>query len=671
MTAYVTTSVPERTELRKLYDDAIAELNPARGNRLTTPFYRQTGDAVFEAGYLALDDTVTATKRMHTVPAPAGSGKSSFSYALLIALTRYADQHPNAPYGSVLVVNEIKKADEIYRELSVYLPGRVAIWTHDHDRNCKKLERLTEEPATKFTQPELRYWPVIIVTHALYLGVNGNHARTVIREGHEGERALTVVDEKPEEAPCLEIAQSEAQLVREALVVANPDAKEPMDALLRFMEQYNSADPNKLHRPGIEIDYVMLARDLGWFRSEAGENTARANKGITGISKLFAFVRSLVAGRACIATIGVLPYFFWYEEQRVIDRSAGAILLDATADIDGVSRIVTWRVETKPPKARYDNLDIICVPQHTKTRLSEYLKTASNQRSYVKWMVNTIKEHMAPGEKGLVICKMDLFKAERVPTWNEGDPRFKEPKIYTEQYGWDIEGRSLCATHWGTGIGENYWHQADVVFLFDEFIVPRRTSVAHTQGYRGHRADQGDLGSMKTLNSKAKGVDAIAEGQILRWTKQLALRGNARNYDEHGVCGKQRLVVSGDLKRFMANVGRLFPGAKTKTIGASTDNDTWGTKALQVISSTQGSVLTTVALGENLGKSWRKISHRILTPEFERSIAGIGWRYVRLKGRLGARFERTVADLPEPPVPPFVPTFAMTNGTQGVTLGAS
>ena len=73
-------------------------------------------------------------------------------------------------------------------------------------------------------------------------------------------------------------------------------------------------------------------------------------------------------------------------------HGAGTILLDATADIDGISSIVPWRVETKTPKATYDNLEIIHVPQHTKKRLSEYLKTALNQRTQVDWMVETIKQ---------------------------------------------------------------------------------------------------------------------------------------------------------------------------------------------------------------------------------------------------------------------------------------
>ena len=100
------------------------------------------------------------------------------------------------------------------------------------------------------------------------------------------------------------------------------------------------------------------------------------------------------------------------------------------------------------------------------------------------------------------------------------------------------------------------------MFLFDEFFIPRRAAAATVQCLRGQRADEGDLASMKTLNSRAKGVDIIADGHRLRWTKQLALRGRGRSYDEHGMCGKQRLVISSDLKGFTSNASRLFPGSK-------------------------------------------------------------------------------------------------------------
>jgi hypothetical protein len=639
MTTKIVPTVPDRLALRALYDAAVAEINTSRDNILTTGFYAKTGDAVFNAGYLALSDAITGTRRMHTVSAPAGGGKTSFSYALVAAVTRYADGRPDAPYGSVFIVDQIEKADKVFRDLNVLLPGKVAIWTKDHDAKCKRPEKI-EKPAAQFMAEELRHYPVIVVTHKFYLGTRGHHACNVVRQGFLGQRALTVVDERPDEAPSLDIMLSEAQAVREQLIQTHPDAKEHLDALLRFMEHYSYATANKLYRPGIELDPAEVTEELGWFRTPAAERLAKSANRIPNLDKLFAFANALVVGRACVATNGTLAHFFGYEERRVIDRSAGTILLDATADIDGVSSIVPWRLETETPKARYDNLEIVHVRQHTKKRLSEYLKTASNQRAYVKWMVGTIEEHMKPGEKGLVICKKCLFDAERVPQWDDGDPRFKEPKGYTEEYAWDVGGRRLCATYWGTGIGSNAWRDAAVVFLFDEFFVPRRIAVATTQGLRGDRVHEGDLGSMRTLNSKACGVDSIADGHALRWTKQLALRGRARLYDENGVCGKQRLVVGSDLKRFIASAPVLFPGAKIRTVGDLPDGTTWATRVLELLNKTQERVLTSKDLSKFLGKPWRSVSHDVLTAEFLSSIEGLGWRYVSQKGRRGARFER-------------------------------
>ena len=77
-------------------------INASRDNRLTTEFYAKTGDTVSKAGYLAHADYLTDTRRMHTVSAPAGGGKTSFAYALLAAVTRYAENRPDALHGCVL-----------------------------------------------------------------------------------------------------------------------------------------------------------------------------------------------------------------------------------------------------------------------------------------------------------------------------------------------------------------------------------------------------------------------------------------------------------------------------------------------------------------------------------------------------------------------------------------
>jgi ATP-dependent Lon protease len=89
MTTEVTPALPDRSELRKLYDAAVSEINESRDNNLLNgSFYRKTRDAVFEVGCLALSDAATDTRMMHTVSAPPGGGKTTFAHAFAVALTR-------------------------------------------------------------------------------------------------------------------------------------------------------------------------------------------------------------------------------------------------------------------------------------------------------------------------------------------------------------------------------------------------------------------------------------------------------------------------------------------------------------------------------------------------------------------------------------------------------
>jgi len=602
----------DREALRVHYDEAVAEINITRRGLLTTEFYSKTGDAMFSAGYAALSDWNADTRRMLTLSAPAGAGKTSFSYALMMAVTRNAENNPAAPYGCVYVVDQILKADEAYRELNALLPGKVAVWTTEHDVSCKEFPKLKERPAAQFDREMLRIFPVVIVTHQFYLGPKGHKARNVVRNGRflSRPRALTIVDERPKEVDTFAVSLSEAQSVREALQETHLEAKEHLENLLRFMEQFSYAPANGLFRPGIEIPKDALD-GLAWFNTSHAERIATsAAPKMTGTDRLFAYARALALGVGFVATDGSERVkFVGYSSKLTVNLSAGTILLDATADIGGISRVVLWQADVEVPQARYDNLEIIHVPQHTTTRLSEYFKKVTNRRAYADWMEQTIKDHMKPCEKALVVCKQALFENQNVPTWKQGDPRFDKPDSYTRGYEWDVEGRKLCAIHWGTGIGSNGWKDADVVFLFDEFFIPRSVAVATTQGYREHRVDEGDFASMKALTSKSPGVEAISEGHRLRWSKQLALRGRARTYDEHGMCGKERLVVACELRSFMANVGTLFPGANVRIVGAR-ENATWSERVIDLLSRSMAEKVLTSELAKELGKPWGRYRSR-------------------------------------------------------------
>jgi hypothetical protein len=242
----------------------------------------------------------------------------------------------------------------------------------------------------------------------------------------------------------------------------------------------------------------------------------------------------------------------------------------------------------------------------------------------------------------LVICKLALIEQEAVPNWPEGDERFDNKDAYTAQYRWEIEGRKLCVAHWGTGIGANTWKDAEVVFLFDEFWIPLRVAIATAQGLLGHNATQRPLRALKGYNSRHAAIDLLWEGHLLRWLKQMALRGRARQFDERGVCGPQKLVTSADRTRLLANFARLFPGAKLEIVEGKTEQETQAQALLSLLSRPGlPTFLTTKCICQQMGTPWRQMTQH-LSADVKRAIENLGWRYVSRKGRLGSTFERVL-----------------------------
>ena len=248
--------LPNRDELRVEFDAAVQELidknltNPL----LTSRWYTQIGDSVFDACHRALGDVceVKAPKRgfpgtphapsparLHVVSAPVGGGKTSFSEAFIVALVKLSERDPNHPYGCLFVVDQITRADQIYRELDALIPGKVAVWSSEHDPGCTERTKVPH-PAGRFTKDQLKGRPVAVVTHAFFRGKGSYKAREVLHQGYTVPRALTVVDERIEEVTVYDVELSAAQHVRELVqrdenAVAHVGPR--MDALVDFMHQ--------------------------------------------------------------------------------------------------------------------------------------------------------------------------------------------------------------------------------------------------------------------------------------------------------------------------------------------------------------------------------------------------------------------------------------------------
>jgi hypothetical protein len=623
-------TMPDMKTLRALFDEDVAKTNTLRRtDQLHGKFYAGIGDAVFEASSVALSDFCKGSEglsRVLTVPAPMGSGKTSFACAYMSAMTRYAKDHPEAPYGCALLVEQIASADAKYRDLSALMPdGEVAVWTSAHDTNARdEAKEAFPNPAAQFAKKDLANYPVIVVTHNFYNGRNGDVAKQVMRpDGTIGPRALIVIDERPSEVDLYETTHGDVQRVRKILEQRDLSIAPYFGALASVLWPPNvEPQANVIARPDIH----GLEDKLRWFASPQAEALVKSCQSKTdpvpGADQVFGVAKALA--QDCVFQLPVNREVKCIGWQTKFMVRPGMVLLDATSSIDGLKQLCSHRRYVDIPTGRYDNLEIIHIGQHTKRRLSEYFNKPDKRKAYASWLMDEVKAYTKAGETALVVCKKKLFDEDELPR------------------EWTLDnGRTIFATHWGSGIGSNEWKDVDVVFLFDEHHLSNRVTLGLTQGYQGHNAKEGVLANMKSINEGPDAMVLMRNGHKHRWTMQMALRGKGRVYDENGVCGKQRLVISSDLKSFSKSCRELFPGAKIARATGSQGKTSQTRKVLEVLGDPMlPIVVTTRTIADRLHTEWRKIASNVVTPDFETEVAALGWRYDGGRGRRGARFER-------------------------------
>jgi hypothetical protein len=141
------------------------------------------------------------------------------------------------------------------------------------------------------------------------------------------------------------------------------------------------------------------------------------------------------------------------------------VLLDATADLGGMTQLCPWRVPRDVPQARYDRLTVVAEKPYPVRRLDILFKKAQGRRQYTEWMKEVIKRNTEPGQPTLCLqARPDQQRARHCALWDLGD------------------GYQVQVAHWGYGIGSNQWQHCTAVLLFGEFVIPRRVHIADTQG---------------------------------------------------------------------------------------------------------------------------------------------------------------------------------------------
>jgi hypothetical protein len=338
-------------------------------------------------------------------------------------------------------------------------------------------------------------------------------------------------------------------------------------------------------------------------------------------------------------------YFVGYES--AMPKLPGMVLLDATADIDGVSSLVSGRRHAKVPHVRYDKLQIVHVDSIVNGTFTRWWPKRQNQLDYIRELLDVTRRHVAVGQKALIVCMKSVAHADNLPNWSENVGRFAAGD--TREFAWEFEGRHLAVTWWGGyGVGANDWRDAEVVLLFDDFHLPKRVLLATVQGLKGHTVTQGALAMFDDTQRKHDDVETLRTGHLQRWRKQMALRGQAREFDGNGICGEQKLVViSRDLVSLLKHRSKLFPGA---TLRVEESNGTHHHNVLERVVRylmTPGlpNDVSTKEIGDMLGCEWRDVSSNLRKhKDWEMVNAEAGWSYQRGHGRAYGHFQRIIDD---------------------------
>jgi hypothetical protein len=238
--------------LRAAHAEAVAEMERIRKQpgQLTTGINGKVGDSILQAGLFALADVSDGEEpKQFVAAAPPGTGKTSHAIAMMAATVRTADKDDlSKPYGCLFVVDQIKKADDMYRQINELLPGRVAVWTTDHDLNSTAA-KIHVPPDRRFDVDQLEQRAIAVVTQAFLRGPRRDKARYVIRGDHRVARALTIFDEQTKEVEVYDIKHSQAVKVQEAIESDRRlnERKSKLDPLIDFLRA-QSKKTRQLHR---------------------------------------------------------------------------------------------------------------------------------------------------------------------------------------------------------------------------------------------------------------------------------------------------------------------------------------------------------------------------------------------------------------------------------------
>lgn len=611
----------QREALRAGFDYQVYTQAAAQG-RTVNSINKAVGEVIFKTALKAIEDTREGVRdgRFKVVSAPTGSSKTTSSVAFAAAAFETVPG-----FSCAFVVEEITHAEEIYRMLCKLIPEEaVGVWSSFHDPRSYKPEDeakygFTPQP---FALEHMKELPVVVFTHRKWLGEVDTGKDAGVRLYRGAPRDVLFIDEQPAVIEIFERTPADVLKVRDS--IAQMDPEHPWNETLRDVVTRMEA---VFLSTGNELEAIKLLGCLeGYdFTPENVRSTWLEHYGGLPSSDLvdtFRFLHACTRGYVFLSRqeprgfVAYLPNF---------EPEPNQVLLDATADISGLSQLMGGDLARGLPAIDYSGLSLHHIePPKEFTRVNDVVKTRSKAVAYRDWITKNVLANTAAGDRVLVVVHKAMIETHGLFPHSPKEP---DRGLFP--------GRQTNVIWWGQGIGSNRYKDATKVFLFSEFYRPRRVTVATTLGARRNRAEEVPLAKLK---GKLTGdfLD-IHEGDLLRWTKQLACRGNVRNVAEGGRCGSMDLYTSMDFGRLTRNLARLFPGARAPQRINGEKGSSGRAALVELLSTTDKIEFSSKDVEIRTGISARNLKRELETSTVGAVAQAYGWSLVSAKdiGRPG------------------------------------
>ena len=484
----------------------------------------------------------------------------------------------------LILVPNIKLADDCYVELNEMYQGRIGIWTSDHDTSTLAPQ---QNPSVRMTKEEAAKMDCLIICHA----------SSKDAEKWVGHRDLVFYDEDPEitHATTITLADFALALQEEK---AQTEGKPTFRSV--YLEQAKDwAESQSVSQSLSEIEIPKWVSELAGFERMDSSEGARIRDLAVAITKGLAFMNSHTRTQ-------------WTHYKLDVPYADRAIVFSATA-------------------------------QYVGYHLSDKIGDINNSGLRVDYSTCTFKHK--PWPKGITIMQNDIMSNRgvrakffiEVMEWvqSEGGADDKTLFICPKKFKTDIEHLYPKAQYctYGQGIGSNRFMGTTKVFVVGEFHKPLDSYRSTFLSYSGVQAKQEHLDKLKN-NSKA--LREVSKNHLYVHLKQMVSRSALRLIDDEGKAKPVTVHCMMDEDRFIAGVPELFDKAVTlhspidTTSATNNPKVSWMSKLMKHLSEADGDTVTFSDLNE-VGISTHKRASMIMDNEDQ--LLRAGWDFVVGTGR--------------------------------------